>query len=226
MNPNGVIVAIDGPAGAGKSSVAKAVARQTGMTFVDTGAIYRSLAFWAKEKNIALDDQNALAGLTEQLPIRFEMSDSGQKVFLGPREVTNAIRSPEVSLWASEVSQFPKVRDGLLALQRRMGENPAGAVLEGRDIGTVVFPSAQVKIFLTADPKERARRRVEQLAEKGTVVSLEEVMQEMEDRDKRDQERSTAPLVKADDAMAIDSTKVSMEEVIAQIVAMVGEARG
>ena len=226
MNPKGVIVAIDGPAGAGKSSVAKAVARQTGMTFVDTGAIYRSLAFWAKEQNIALSDQEALAGLTEQLPIRFEMNDAGQKVFLASQDVTNAIRSPEVSLWASEVSQFPKVRDGLLALQRRMGESPAGAVLEGRDIGTVVFPSAQVKIFLTADPKERARRRVEQLAEKGTVVSLEEVMQEMEDRDKRDQERSTAPLVKANDAMAIDSTKVSMEEVITQIVAMVDEARG
>jgi len=226
MNPKGVIVAIDGPAGAGKSSVAKAVARQTGMTFVDTGAIYRSLAFWAKEQNIALSDQEALAGLTEQLPIRFEMNDAGQKVFLASQDVTNAIRSPEVSLWASEVSQFPKVRDGLLALQRRMGESPAGAVLEGRDIGTVVFPSAQVKVFLTADPKERARRRVEQLAEKGTVVSLEEVMQEMEDRDKRDQERSTAPLVKANDAMAIDSTKVSMEEVITQIVAMVDEARG
>ena len=226
MNPNGVIVAIDGPAGAGKSSVAKAVARQTGMTFVDTGAIYRSLALWAKDQKISFSNQDALADLTEELPIRFEMSSTGQKVFLESREVTNEIRSPEVSLWASEVSQFPKVRDGLLALQRRMGESPTGAVLEGRDIGTVVFPGAQVKIFLTADPMERARRRVEQLAEKGTIGSLEEVMQEMEDRDKRDQERSTAPLIKADDAIAIDCTTVTMEEVIAQIVTMVDKARG
>ncbi len=226
MDSKGIIVAIDGPAGAGKSSVAKAVARQTGMTFVDTGAIYRSLAYWAKAQKIALSDQDALAGLTERLPIRFEMSDAGQKVYLELEDVTNAIRSPEVSLWASEVSQFPKVRDGLLSLQRRMGESPVGAVLEGRDIGTVVFPNAQVKIFLTADPKERARRRVEQMAEKGTVVSLDDVMQEMKERDKRDQERSAAPLVQASDATAIDSTKFSMEDVIAQIVTLVVQARG
>ena len=221
MDPQGIIVAIDGPAGAGKSSVAKAVARQTGMTFVDTGAIYRSLAFWAVAQKVALDDESELASLTHTLPIRFEMTDEGQNVYLHSDDVTTAIRAPEVSDWASQISQFPEVRDGLLALQRRMGASALGAVLEGRDIGTVVFPRAQVKIFLTAEPTERARRRVTQLAEKGTIVSLDAVMQEMEERDRRDQERAAAPLIKAADA--IDIHNGFNEEVIERIVGFANE---
>ena len=217
----GIIVAIDGPAGAGKSSVAKTVAREADMTFVDTGAIYRALALSAYQQHIAFDDEDGLAALTDRLPIRFENTDKEQLLFLGENDVTRAIRSPEVSEWASKVSQYPKVRAGLLNLQRRLGEGPAGAVLEGRDIGTVVFPKADVKIFLTADPRARAERRVAQLAEKGVAVTVEDVLQEMEVRDKRDSQRATAPLTKAPDAVEIDSTQIAMDEVVAQIIALV-----
>lgn len=217
----GIIVAIDGPAGAGKSSVAKTVAREADMTFVDTGAIYRALALSAHQQHIAFDDEDGLAALTDRLPIRFENTDKEQLLFLGENDVTRAIRSPEVSEWASKVSQYPKVRAGLLNLQRRLGEGPAGAVLEGRDIGTVVFPKADVKIFLTADPRARAERRVAQLAEKGVAVTVEDVLQEMEVRDKRDSQRATAPLTKAPDAVEIDSTQIAMDEVVAQIIALV-----
>ena len=221
----GIIVAIDGPAGAGKSSVAKAVARQTGMTFVDTGAIYRALALSAHQKNIDFDDEEGLALLTEGLPIRFQNTQQEQKLFLGDTEVTHAIRSPEVSEWASKVSQYPLVRAGLLNLQRRLGEGPDGAVAEGRDIGTVVFPNAEVKIFLTADPRARAERRVAQLAEKGTEVTVAEILKEMKVRDDRDSQRATAPLVRADDATEIDSTQFTMEQVITQIIQLVQKSQ-
>tara|TARA_Y100001954_G_scaffold237632_1_gene301968 strand:- start:1160 stop:1855 length:696 start_codon:yes stop_codon:yes gene_type:complete len=217
----GIIVAIDGPAGAGKSSVAKAVARQTGMTFVDTGAIYRALAFSARQNDVDFDDEKGLAQLTENLPIRFQNTENEQKLFLGDDEVTHAIRAPEVSEWASKVSQYPLVRAGLLNLQRRLGEGPDGAVAEGRDIGTVVFPHAEVKIFLTADPQARAKRRVAQLAEKGIQITVEEILNEMKVRDERDSQRATAPLVKADDAVEIDSTQVTMDQVISQIIQLV-----
>jgi cytidylate kinase len=154
------------------------------------------------------------------------MGMDGQKVFLDGEDVSEAIREPDVAVWASQVSQHPGVRQGLLALQRKMGEGPLGAVLEGRDIGTVVFPQAQVKVFLTADPMERAKRRVTQMAEQEIFVSLEAVHEGIVERDKRDQERAIAPLVRADDAVEIDSTKVSMEEVVQTIIKLVTEARG
>ena len=226
MVQQGVIVAIDGPAGAGKSTVAKSVALLTGMTFVDTGAVYRTLAYRANAMQVAMDEAAALAKLTESLPIRFKMGTEGQKVYLDGADVTEAIREPHIGVWASQVSQHPSVRQGLLALQRKMGAGPAGAVLEGRDIGTVVFPQAQVKVFLTADPMERAKRRVAQLFEQGIVVSLDEVLGEMQGRDKRDQERAVAPLIKADDAVEIDSTKFTMDEVVQKIINLVTEARG
>lgn len=215
------IVAIDGPAGAGKSTIARLAAARLGLVRVDTGAIYRAVALYAQEHR--LTDEGALAAAARALPLALE----GDRVLLEGRDVTAAIRTEEISTEASRVSAFPAVRAALLELQRRLGRaHPRGAVLEGRDIGTVVFPDAEVKIFLTASPEQRARRRVRDLEGAGAMASYEEVLSSIEDRDRRDESRAVAPLRPAADAVLLDSTALTLEEVLGEITRIVAEKIG
>jgi cytidylate kinase len=228
-DPTAFVVAIDGPAGAGKSSVSKTVALRAGLSFVDTGAIYRSVALLAAEQGVSPDDSEALAKLALGLPIRFEMhrTDKGDvnHVFLAGRDVTQEIRTPAITQASSKVSRHPPVRAALLDLQRRLGDDPRGALLEGRDIGTVVFPDAPVKIFLTATTYERAKRRMLELQSKDPSQTLEQVMQAIEARDVADSTRDVAPLKAADDATTLDTSGLDFEEVVGLILQRIEQAR-
>ena len=206
------IVAIDGPAGAGKSTVARQLARRLGFTIIDTGAIYRSVALAAQRAGISWEDDTGLARLLDTgLGLTFQ----GERVLLRGEDVTEAIRTPEISRGASVVSARPVVRQKLLQLQRDLGRAaPRGAVLEGRDIGTVVFPDADVKFFLTASDEARAQRRHAELNEKGLSVPLPEVLSDQRRRDKDDTERAIAPLRAAADAVVVDTTGFDLEQVV------------
>lgn len=212
------IVAIDGPAGAGKSTVAKMVAVRLGFAFVDTGAIYRTVALAAIRRQLQLTDADALAKMTAEVEMRFETRQDGNRVYLEGQDVTDEIRTRDVSTAASEVSKHPSVRANLLETQRHLASKGSGAVLEGRDIGTVVFPDAKTKIFLDASEHERATRRASELRNKGEVVDFQELLQEIRDRDERDRSRDVAPLKPADDADIIDTTGLSIEDVVSRIV--------
>lgn len=217
-----VIVAIDGPAGAGKSTVSKILALRLGFTLVDTGAIYRAVALKARRAGVAFDDDAGLKRLLDGLEVRFKMDEEVNRVFLDGEDVSSAIRLPENSLAASQVSSRPVVRDGLLELQRRLAlAAEKGAILEGRDIGTVVFPDADVKVFLFADPTVRAKRRYEELFQKGHEKPVGEVLAEQNKRDKEDSEREVAPLKPAADAVQLDSTALPLSEVVHRIEALV-----
>lgn len=214
------IVAIDGPAGAGKSSVAREVARALGFVLVDTGALYRGLALAAKEREIAWSDGEALGALAAELELRFETHDDGPHLCIEGVDRSADIRQPEVSEGASQVSAHPPVRAALLGVQRALGAD-GGVVLEGRDIGTVVFPDAEVKVFLTASPEERARRRVQDLAGRGIEADYDAILEAIRTRDARDSGRDIAPLVAADDAVKLDSTELQRDDVVERIVALV-----
>lgn len=219
------IVAIDGPAGSGKSTVAKDVAKKLRLSYVDTGAIYRSLALFVLEAQVGENDEDAIAALAMQLPLRIQTGDSAQRFFLKDKDVTDLIRTEQVSRLASVVSRHQKVRAQLLGLQRRLGnEAEKGAVLEGRDIGTVVFPGAEYKFFLTASNDERAKRRFGELQQRGEPATLEKVLQEIIERDTRDSKRDVAPMVPASDAHIIDTTNLSLENVIDSIVSKIHES--
>jgi cytidylate kinase len=211
-----MIVAIDGPAGAGKSTVARELARRLGFTIVDTGAIYRAVALAAQRAGIGWEDDAALGRLLDSgLGVSFVPAADGQRVLLHADDVSEAIRTPEISRGASIVSARPTVRQKLLGLQRQLGRSaPAGAVMEGRDIGTVVFPDADVKFFLTANAEARAARRHAELAERGLPVPLGEVLEDQRRRDKDDSERAIAPLKPAPDAVVVDTTGLDLEEVV------------
>jgi len=220
------IVAIDGPAGAGKSTVARAVATRLGFAFVDTGAIYRSVALAALRSGVALDDADTLGPLAAALPLSFRPEGAVNRVFIGETEVTQEIRAPEVSRAASLVSVHASVRDALLELQRRLARaQPAGAVLEGRDIGTVVFPDADLKVFLTASAEERARRRHAELQARGVPSRYEQVLADQQARDREDETRAVAPLRAADDAWRLDSGGHSPEQIVELIVSQVAARR-
>ena len=221
-----LIVAIDGPAGAGKSSVARAVAVRLGLSLVDTGAIYRCVALAAQRADIAWDDDDGLARLLPWLDIGFRFEEGQNKVLMRGEDVSEAIRSPEVSRGASAVSARPVVRAGLLELQRRLARGaPGGAVLEGRDIGTVVFPQADVKLFVTASDEVRAARRHAELTAKGVEVSLEQVLAEQRQRDHDDSTRELAPLKPAHDAATLDTSQMPLDEVVDRVARMVEQAR-
>ena len=212
------VVAIDGPAGAGKSSVAKTVADRTGFVFVDTGAIYRTLALAAEEQQVSPDDGPALAQLTEKMKVAFQIVNDENRVMLNGRDISEAIRKPHMGVAASKVSRHGEVRDALLGLQRRLGSAPPGAVLEGRDIGSVVFPNATLKFYLTASANERARRRTQELKDKGMDADFDCILYDIQRRDQEDSNRAVAPLVQAQDAVLIDSSSLAKEDVIRQIV--------
>jgi cytidylate kinase len=217
-----LIVAIDGPAGAGKSTVSRRLAARLGFAMVDTGAIYRAVALAATRRGVSLDDDARLAELLPAVEIAFAppaTPGAGQRVLLGGEDVSAEIRTPPMSLGASKVSARPVVRAGLLELQRRLALAPenAGAVLEGRDIGTVVFPDADAKFFLTATPEERARRRHAELSAKGDPQTLDEVLADQLRRDRDDSERAVAPLRPAADALVVDTSGVPLEGVVERL---------
>ncbi|MFZ0519450.1 MAG: (d)CMP kinase [Candidatus Acidiferrales bacterium] len=217
-----LIIAIDGPVGSGKSTLARRVAQMLGYVYVDTGAMYRALALKALRSGLHLDDNDKnLLALARDTRIDLRAADGTQRVFLDHEDVTTAIRTPEVSQAASKVAVNPGVRHVLVAEQRRAGEQ-GGVVMEGRDIGSVVFPDAQLKIFLTASPETRAERRWREHQQKGDAIDLQRTLEEIRERDRRDQGRATSPLVRAPDAVVVDSSAMEPEEV-ARLVVMLAQ---
>lgn len=205
-----IVVAIDGPAGAGKSTIAKRVAEKLGFVYINTGAMYRAIALWALRLGTALSDMHRLEQLAREANI--ELRSAGASVLLNGEDVTEEIRSATVTEAASKVSVVPAVRRALLTLQRKIAEDNS-VVMEGRDIGSVVFPSAQVKIFLDADPRERARRRTKELQQAGKMADESVIETDMRVRDERDRTRAEAPLIQAPDAQLIETTGLTLEEV-------------
>jgi cytidylate kinase len=210
-------IAIDGPAGVGKTTTAKSLAEKFGLLYIDTGAMYRALAVLAMARKISPNDAEASAALARKISIRLEHDATGALRVLGDgQDLTTAIRTPEASDGASRISVHPDVRTELVSWQRDLAKK-TGVVMEGRDIGTVVLPDAEAKIFLTASPQERARRRQRELASRGVRVSLEQVTREMEERDARDRGRETSPLRPASDAVVVDCTAFDLNEQVAAV---------
>ena len=217
-------VAIDGPSGAGKGTVAKALAKRLGYSYIDTGAMYRTVALKAKENGISAEDDDALYHWVSSIDMTFVTAGEETHVLCSGEDITEAIRSPEISMLASDISKKKGVREALVEKQREMGRD-GGVVLEGRDIGTVVFPNADVKFYLDARTEERARRRFKELIEKGIEADFEGTLEEMIRRDHNDMGRTLAPLKKADDAFLIDSTDKSAEEVVEEMARIVKESK-
>jgi cytidylate kinase len=213
-----IVIAIDGPAGAGKSTIARRVAEKLGYVYINTGAMYRAVALWALRLGTDLTDMHRLEQLAKEA--RIELPPGENRVLLNGEDVTDAVREPQVSAAASKVSAVPGVRRALLGLQRSIAEEN-NVVMEGRDIGSVVFPNAQVKIFLDADSRERARRRSHELQQAGEPVNPGDVAHELRARDERDRQRAESPLVQAPDAQLVDTTELTpdqVEEAILKIV--------
>lgn len=221
-----VSLALDGPAGAGKSSVARAVARRLGYTYIDTGAMYRAVAYRALQAGLQVGrDDEAIGRLAGELRFAFRTVGDEQHLFVDGEDVEAPIRTPQVGNLSSPVSAIPEVRRHLVAAQQRMARG-GGVVMEGRDIGTVVLPQAEVKVFLTASEQERARRRQQQLRDQGVERDLEQILAEQRERDERDSNRSVAPLRQAEDARLLVTDGMTKEQVVEVIVGWVREAEG
>lgn len=218
------VITVDGASGTGKGVVSQMIARQLGWHLLDSGALYRVLAFAAQHHSVSLEDAEALQALAEQLDVRFVESEAGllPRILFEKQDVTDVIRTEKVGNAASKVGVFPLVRTALLERQRAFRQLP-GLVTDGRDMGTVIFPDAAVKFFLTASPEERARRRFNQLKEKGIDVNLSGLIDELRERDKRDRERAVAPLRPAADAVCIDTDNLSIEQVVTKMLLEIGK---
>jgi len=215
-----LIIAIDGPSGAGKSTLSKALADSLHYTNIDTGAMFRAVALQTMRQSIDLNDEQQIEAMCRSIDIRFDRSGTEERILLNGEDVSAAIRTPDVSLLTAQVAALPVVRKTLLNLQRQMGEN-GGVVLEGRDIGSVVFPDAEVKFFLSATAQQRGKRRYLELKAKGIEVDLDQTIAEVEARDLADSSRQHAPLLRAADAIDIDSTSMSISEVLSKMLGII-----
>lgn len=210
------VVAIDGPAGSGKGTVAKLVGEKMNLINIDTGAMFRCVALEMLRKKVSLDNEKEIQKILDNINIEFENENKEDKIILNGEDVSFKIRDEEVSSFVSPISTIKIIRDSLLKLQRKIAENK-NVIMEGRDIGTTVFPNADVKIYLTASVEERARRRVKQNINKGIEANYEAILENIKDRDERDSNREIAPLRKAEDAILVDSTNMEIEEVVDRI---------
>ena len=215
-------IAIDGPGGAGKSTISKAVAARLGIVYVDTGALYRTVGFYVRSKNTDPKDAAAVGALLSEITIEVKYVNGAQRVYLNGEDLGDRIRTPEMSMYASAVSAIPSVRAFLLETQKDIARKNS-VIMDGRDIGTVILPDADVKIFLTASAECRARRRYDELTAKGQTVSFEDVLAEMNQRDTQDSTREIAPAQAAPDAVILDNTGLSFEESVDAVIALVNE---
>ena len=215
-------IAIDGPAGAGKSTIAKTAAKELGFIYVDTGALYRAVGYYVFNKNIDPKDENRVTEILTQINVALKFVNGEQRVFLNDEDVSDKIRTPEISMYASAVSAHPSVRQFLFETQRKLArENDV--IMDGRDIGTVVLPNADVKIFLTASPEERAKRRYDELVLKGENVNYEDILKDVITRDYNDSHRAIAPLKQADDAILLDTTGNELEKSVDLVISTIKE---
>ncbi|UCD84827.1 MAG: (d)CMP kinase [Deltaproteobacteria bacterium] len=212
-----LIIAIDGPSGSGKSTLAKLLSERLGHLYIDTGAMYRTAALGARRAGVDIDDVQVFAKFCSELDISFTIEEGKVKILLRGEDVSGEIRDPEMGILASAISAKPLLREKLVELQRRIGEK-GGVVLEGRDIGTVVFPQADLKFYLDASLTERAQRRCNELRQNGKEIELKEVLEEIKERDLKDSTRDFAPLKKADEAVVIDSTNKGIQEVLEEML--------
>ena len=217
-------IAIDGPAGAGKSTIAKRLAKKLGFIYVDTGAMYRAMAYYFLQHNIDAKDENAIAAACPDVDVTITYENGEQQVILNGENVNGVIRNEEVGNMASSTSVYPVVRKKLVELQRQLAKS-ADVIMDGRDIGTCVLPDAQVKIYLTASSATRAKRRYDELTEKGVSCDLAEIEKDIIDRDYRDMHRETSPLRQAEDAVLVDSSEMNIDEVVDAIYQVYSEAR-
>ncbi|MBC8282259.1 MAG: (d)CMP kinase [Nitrospinae bacterium] len=212
-----MIIAIDGPAGSGKSTIAKFIAKKLNYRYIDTGAMYRAVAWSAEKKGIELDDENAVGQWVKQLKIEFVTDPNGQQIRVNGEDATGLLKNEVVGRGAAKVAAQKRVRGILVAKQQEIGQ-AGNVVMDGRDIGTQVFPNAEVKIFMDADAEERGKRRYLELKSKGLDVDLENIIAEIKQRDHEDRTRAISPLLPAEDAIEVDTTKFSIEEVIDQVM--------
>lgn len=215
-------IAIDGPAGAGKSSAAKLIAKELGFIYIDTGALYRSIGVAVLRKGLKTDIKEDVVSVLPEVELSLKFVDGEQRVILNGQDVSRDIRLPEASMAASNVSAIPEVRSFLLDMQKKFAKE-SNCLMDGRDIGTVILPDADLKVFLTASPEVRAKRRYDELIEKGTPKDYDELLEEIKLRDHNDSTRPIAPLRPADDAVIIDSSEMTLDEVVAKVVSMVKE---
>jgi cytidylate kinase len=224
LDKTSMIVCLDGPAGSGKSTISRLVARKAGFIHLDTGAYYRSLALLAKQRHVDDDDEAGLAALAGELSLSFEPFESGQRILLNGVDVSSDIRTPEISVGSSIVSRHPRVREQLVEAQRAFATN-ADVIVEGRDTGTVVFPNAELKIYLDASIEVRAKRRLDDFAAQGETQNLQQVIADLAARDKQDSERAISPLKQATDAILVDTSDMTPEQVIETILKMIEVSR-
>ena len=216
-------IAIDGPSGAGKSTIAKAVAKRKGYIYVDTGALYRSIGLFVARKGVAKEDKEGIISCLPDITLELGYTEGTQRVYLCGEDVSEAIRTPEISMYASAVSSVPEVRAFLLGLQRDMAKKH-NVIMDGRDIGTVILPDATVKIFMTASPEGRAKRRYKELLEKGIEATYEEVLSDMLQRDRQDSTRDIAPAIPAEDAIRFDNSAEGIEQSVDELITIIDKA--
>ncbi|MCI7129475.1 MAG: (d)CMP kinase [Lachnospiraceae bacterium] len=218
-------IAIDGPAGAGKSTIAKTLAKELGYVYVDTGAMYRAMAYYFLQQGIDKDDEAAIIAAADDADVTIRYENGAQQVLLNGENVTASLRTEQVGNMASATSVYPAVRTKLVALQQKLAQT-TDVIMDGRDIGTCVLPQAQVKIYLTASVETRAKRRYKELLEKGEPADLEKIAADIEERDYRDMHREMSPLRQAEDAVLVDSSEMNIDEVVAAIRGIAAEKRG